>query len=311
MPLDRILSVNDVATESAQHAVMMIRQAPAGEVRLRILSCPLLAHRAARVLQRRWRRSCGLRWIRLHKANAELRLGIAFSARHRFPLVRSVAQDGPVRGLLHAGDSVRAINEKPVSSAAEAAMRLRQTAGELRLVLTPAAEREAYLAYWAGGDINLRGRPKAYWQRMLELREEEEERPAAAASMWSAEQRVEGAAAYGDPFPSMRSTHSEVALLEGWPVDDDKADGARGLFSNSSSPGYLSVHSSPSSSPLRIDPRRPPQQGDRRVVSQLSLRPLPRTDFSWRDWLRRKQNLPVRARIDCSEGCSAAPGVKI
>ena len=140
---DELLSINSEPCESAAQAVRKIRDAPLGEMRLRVCSCPVRLLDAAATIQRAWVRALfeqrGLVRTRLSKPEQSSRLGLTFSA--EFPLhalVSAVAPDGLACGALGAGDLLVYVGGLRAASPSEAARQLRELCGEVTLLVVPA-----------------------------------------------------------------------------------------------------------------------------------------------------------------------------
>ena len=95
---DELLSINSEPCESAAQAVRKIRDAPLGEMRLRVCSCPVRLLDAAATIQRAWVRALfeqrGLVRTRLSKPEQSSRLGLTFSA--ELPLHALVSAVAPL-----------------------------------------------------------------------------------------------------------------------------------------------------------------------------------------------------------------------
>ena len=138
---DELLSINSEPCESAAQAVRKIRDAPLGEMRLRVCSCPVRLLDAAATIQRAWVRALfeqrGLVRTRLSKPEQSSRLGLTFSA--EFPLhalVSAVAPDGHACGALGAGDLLVYVGGLRAASPSEATRQLRELCGEVTLLVT-------------------------------------------------------------------------------------------------------------------------------------------------------------------------------
>ena len=145
MPCQELLSINGEPCESAAQAVRTIRDAPLGEMRLRVSSCPVRLLDAAATLQRVWMRALFVRrgLVRAHISKPELtsRLGLHFSP--EFPLhalVSSVAPDGFAFGALGAGDRIVYVGGHRATSPAGVARQLRELCGEVTLLVVTVSQ---------------------------------------------------------------------------------------------------------------------------------------------------------------------------
>ena len=139
---DEVLSVEEVPCESAKHAVAMIREAPMGELKLRIIDRPARLVHAAVLMQKHF--LAALCWqehlvrVQLHKPDAASRLGIAFRSDVTPAVVSSLNREGGAFGAIGEGYQIWSIEGEPIETAEECARRLRELSGTIYMLATPA-----------------------------------------------------------------------------------------------------------------------------------------------------------------------------
>merc|ERR1712087_392359 len=135
---DRILCVNGVLSESAVHAVTMIRSA-VGVISIEVQRCPLRLHKAATVIQRCWNKALSKYSAVLFKPSATSTIGIAFSGDVKCAAVLSTVQRGMAFGVLSSGDVVESVNGQRCDSPEGAAKLLQDATGQVRIRCVRAA----------------------------------------------------------------------------------------------------------------------------------------------------------------------------
>ena len=185
---DEVLSVEQVPCESAKHAVTMIREAPPGEVTLRVIDCPARLVEAAVLMQKHF--LAALCWqehlvrVRLYKPDASTRMGIGFRSDVTPAVVASLNREGSAFGTIGVGYQIWSIQGEEIKTAEECARRLRELSGTIYMLATPsrwvdlemlrteAAQRRAAEAMQAEA---LRAAAQAKAEAAAEMEEEEGE----------------------------------------------------------------------------------------------------------------------------------------
>jgi len=148
-PFDEILSVAGEPCQSAEHAIQLIRNAPAGSLELIKLLPPRALVHSARVLQKVYRarvdlharsrtNANGLVRRMIAKPERSCRLGVSLSPEWRVhSMLAKVDPSGIAHTVLHEGDQLRFVNGVACTEPAQTAKLLRESVGSIELLLLP------------------------------------------------------------------------------------------------------------------------------------------------------------------------------